>query len=152
MCYQFHEFGAVQRGEDVRSMDATRTNRGVQREVIDRINVFTFSREEGGAEEEDEDSTRSCCICLEAFDEGDQLRMLPCLHDFHTGCIDPWLKQNCTCPLCKEDVEMLLARRMSMQSTIGRSMDNPDSNANSTGMGSRAIVLDMLQDELDAHG
>lgn len=30
--------------------------------------------------------------------------MLPCKHEFHPTCVDPWLKDNHTCPLCKGDI------------------------------------------------
>jgi hypothetical protein len=43
-----------------------------------------------------------CSICLQDFDVGDSFRTLPCLHsDFHTDCIDQWLKTNAACPICK---------------------------------------------------
>mmetsp|Transcript_32276 Transcript_32276/g.47485 ORF Transcript_32276/g.47485 Transcript_32276/m.47485 type:complete len:463 (-) Transcript_32276:248-1636(-) len=47
----------------------------------------------------------SCCVCLEDFQEGERLRLLPCNHSFHTECILPWLtERNPTCPLCKGEV------------------------------------------------
>uniref|UniRef100_A0A0D9VJF3 RING-type E3 ubiquitin transferase n=1 Tax=Leersia perrieri TaxID=77586 RepID=A0A0D9VJF3_9ORYZ len=45
-----------------------------------------------------------CCICLSAYDDGAELRELPCGHHFHCICIDKWLHINATCPLCKFNV------------------------------------------------
>merc|ERR1712176_5857 len=45
---------------------------------------------------------QTCTVCMEAFREGEELRILPCLHRFHKGCIDRWLCLNCSCPLCKQ--------------------------------------------------
>ena len=42
-----------------------------------------------------------CAVCLEPWMVGDEVRTLPCLHRLHTACIDPWLRQNATCPVCK---------------------------------------------------
>ncbi|KAK9036575.1 hypothetical protein V6N11_078570 [Hibiscus sabdariffa] len=41
-----------------------------------------------------------CCICLSAYDDGVDLRELPCGHHFHCACVDKWLHINATCPLC----------------------------------------------------
>ncbi|XP_018602577.1 uncharacterized protein LOC108931342 isoform X2 [Scleropages formosus] len=45
-----------------------------------------------------------CQICFSDYVEGEKLRMLPCLHDYHMQCIDRWLKENATCPVCRVDV------------------------------------------------
>lgn len=41
-----------------------------------------------------------CVICLEKFKEGQDVRIVPCRHEFHKDCVDPWLLSNYTCPLC----------------------------------------------------
>nr|XP_026653086.1 E3 ubiquitin-protein ligase RNF43 [Zonotrichia albicollis] len=41
-----------------------------------------------------------CAICLEEFSEGQELRIISCSHEFHRECVDPWLQQHHTCPLC----------------------------------------------------
>ncbi|XP_057496353.1 E3 ubiquitin-protein ligase At1g12760-like [Actinidia eriantha] len=45
-----------------------------------------------------------CCICLCTYDDGTELRELPCRHHFHCSCIDKWLYMNATCPLCKFNI------------------------------------------------
>ncbi|CAM0907846.1 unnamed protein product [Alopecurus aequalis] len=50
-------------------------------------------------------SEEACGICLEDYDNGDMLRLLPCKHEFHVACIDPWLtKWGTFCPVCKLEV------------------------------------------------
>ncbi|CAF9930325.1 hypothetical protein IMSHALPRED_008147 [Imshaugia aleurites] len=44
----------------------------------------------------------TCLICLNDFIDGDLIRTLPCGHDFHPACIDPWLLDRSTaCPACR---------------------------------------------------
>ncbi|KAG4392616.1 hypothetical protein AAZX31_04G165400 [Glycine max] len=42
-----------------------------------------------------------CLICLEEFHVGNQVRGLPCAHNFHVECIDEWLRLNVNCPRCR---------------------------------------------------
>lgn len=39
-------------------------------------------------------SDTECSICREDFQQGDQLRVLPCLHKYHAFCIDEWLARS----------------------------------------------------------
>ena len=44
---------------------------------------------------------RDCAICLEPFEDGQERKILPCLHGFHNPCITQWLRNNGACPICK---------------------------------------------------
>ncbi|KAL6595587.1 hypothetical protein ACP70R_047927 [Stipagrostis hirtigluma subsp. patula] len=48
------------------------------------------------------DADAQCVVCLAEYEEKDVLRFLPyCGHNFHMACIDLWLEQNSTCPVCR---------------------------------------------------
>lgn len=47
----------------------------------------------------------TCPICIIDFEEGDDLRVLPCegKHRFHQQCVDPWLLElSSSCPICRQ--------------------------------------------------
>ncbi|CAH8390744.1 unnamed protein product [Eruca vesicaria subsp. sativa] len=48
------------------------------------------------------DEPRKCAICLEEYEEGEELGELKgCGHDYHGGCIKKWLSMKNSCPICK---------------------------------------------------
>ncbi|XLR44741.1 hypothetical protein S83_029401 [Arachis hypogaea] len=48
-------------------------------------------------------SSSSCAICLADYNESDWIRVLPaCDHFFHLKCVDPWLRINMSCPICRK--------------------------------------------------
>ncbi|KAG9454636.1 hypothetical protein H6P81_007540 [Aristolochia fimbriata] len=58
-----------------------------------------ISKVDGNTRSPDDELT--CSVCLEQVNVGELIRSLPCLHQFHANCIDPWLRQQGTCPVCK---------------------------------------------------
>ena len=67
---------------------------------VARIPVTYFSSETSHA---DEDGTHeTCAVCLEDYEDGEELRGLVCGHQFHQPCVDPWLMtKRANCPVCK---------------------------------------------------
>merc|ERR1711920_215443 len=52
----------------------------------------------------------TCIICLSEIEVGDNVRRLPCGHDFHARCVDDWLKLSSTCPLrCTNNIRQAAA-------------------------------------------
>ena len=73
-----------------------------QRPANDRdIDALPVRKVEGEA---DKESSTDCCICMEEVAAGQEMKTMPCLHSFHRGCIDRWLKQSGICPICKHQL------------------------------------------------
>ena len=51
-------------------------------------------------------NNNKCVICLSDFQVGEQESTLPCLHIFHSNCIEKWIIENKTCPICKYDISL----------------------------------------------
>ncbi|CAL1537921.1 unnamed protein product, partial [Lymnaea stagnalis] len=45
-----------------------------------------------------------CAVCIEPYKAHDVIRSLPCRHVFHKSCVDPWLLDQRSCPMCKLDI------------------------------------------------
>ena len=79
-------------------------SRGATPELINQRSYFqTLDIKE--AIEELEENQSMCNICLEEFKRGDEMRKLNhCSHAFHKECIDRWLSQVASCPICKNEL------------------------------------------------
>jgi hypothetical protein len=64
---------------------------------LSRLPVHVFRAGARGGEQ-------TCCICLLDFADGDECRNLPCFHAFHVSCVDRWLLEKSTCPVCTREV------------------------------------------------
>ena len=52
-----------------------------------------------------EESNKECLICFDEHKIGRNACKLPCGHLYHKSCVTEWLKQHCTCPVCRYEVE-----------------------------------------------
>ncbi|XP_021336982.2 RING finger protein 148 isoform X1 [Danio rerio] len=53
--------------------------------------------------EVDSDDT-GCVVCTDSYQRGEQVTVLPCRHLYHKKCIEPWLLEHPTCPMCKYNI------------------------------------------------
>ena len=52
------------------------------------------------------DNNNKCVICLSEFQVGEKESTLPCLHIFHSECIEKWISEKKWCPVCKFDISL----------------------------------------------
>lgn len=73
--------------------------RGLTKEQIDNLSTRSYEHDTA-----DGDPGKVCSVCISDYVAGNKLRRLPCMHEFHIHCIDRWLSENCTCPVCRQPV------------------------------------------------
>lgn len=69
--------------------------RGLTKEQIDNLSTRNFG---------ESDALKTCSVCITEYAQGHKLRKLPCSHEYHVHCIDRWLSENSTCPICRRAV------------------------------------------------
>lgn len=95
-------------------------SRGVDQSVIDTFPAIGYATVKILRTSK---SPLECAICISEFIDDDILRLLPgCRHVFHTDCINTWLENHVTCPVCRSnlsDPEVLAGKRLlSMNSEL----------------------------------
>ncbi|XP_065070518.1 uncharacterized protein LOC135695375 [Rhopilema esculentum] len=75
--------------------------RGLSKTEIDRIHAFRYSASKA------DETNSTCVVCMSEYSYKEKIRKLPCTHDFHSKCIDKWLKSNKTCPVCRDEVRCM---------------------------------------------
>ncbi|XP_054433040.1 E3 ubiquitin-protein ligase RNF6 [Pteronotus mesoamericanus] len=73
--------------------------RGLNKEQIDNLSTRNYD-----PNSIDSELGKICSVCISDYVTGNKLRQLPCMHEFHIHCIDRWLSENCTCPVCRQPV------------------------------------------------
>uniref|UniRef100_A0A0N4ZIC3 RING-type domain-containing protein n=1 Tax=Parastrongyloides trichosuri TaxID=131310 RepID=A0A0N4ZIC3_PARTI len=62
----------------------------------------------------DKEMESECPICIDPYNAGDIIRILPCGHIYHKTCSEIWLLEHRTCPLCKSDILKAFGYHLSM--------------------------------------
>ncbi|XP_028973316.1 RING finger protein 150 [Esox lucius] len=94
-------FYYIQRFRYANARDRTQRRLGdAAKKAISKLQVRTVRR---GDQETDSDFD-NCAVCIEGYKPNDTVRILPCRHLFHKNCVDPWLLDHRTCPMCKMNI------------------------------------------------
>ncbi|KAJ3673724.1 hypothetical protein LUZ60_005716 [Juncus effusus] len=79
-----------------------RGSKGVEQSVIENFPTIDYSAVKNLRTSK---CPLECAICLSEFENDDTLRVLPgCRHVFHPECIDTWLTDHATCPVCRSNL------------------------------------------------
>ncbi|XP_061440867.1 RING finger protein 150 isoform X3 [Rhineura floridana] len=70
------------------------------KKAISKLQVRTIRK----GDKETETDFDNCAVCIEGYKPNDVVRILPCRHLFHKSCVDPWLLDHRTCPMCKMNI------------------------------------------------
>lgn len=85
------------------AMETLLNSIGATQEEIDRCPTRVLGQSDELLTYTREGRPHSCAVCLENYTEGELVRSLPCFHNFHRECIDPWLLEKALCPICKHN-------------------------------------------------
>jgi len=97
---------------------------GLDSAAIARLPCFVLPPRRGGSAAAA--VTAECAVCLGTVEELETVRALPCCpHAFHAHCVDAWLRQRPTCPLCRADVPVM-ARPTSSTIANGKQQQTAD--------------------------
>ncbi|WJX34977.1 RING-type E3 ubiquitin transferase [Trifolium repens] len=79
-----------------------RRHRGLDSEIIETFPTFVYSTVKGHKIGR---AALECAVCLNEFQDDETLRLIPnCCHVFHPECIDAWLVNHSTCPVCRANL------------------------------------------------
>ncbi|XP_053559672.1 RING finger protein 150 isoform X2 [Bombina bombina] len=70
------------------------------KKAISKLQIRTIKK----GDKETEPDFDNCAVCIEGYKPNDVVRILPCRHLFHKSCVDPWLLDHRTCPMCKMNI------------------------------------------------
>jgi len=117
-----------------------RRGRGLHPEIIDTIPEKIYNSAEN--EDAEDDNKEDCCpICLVDYEDGDELRVLPCNHYMHKSCVDSWLQNHPSCPSCRHSLRDLVDDQPMMQLRTLRSRISTSSSALARFLSSQDGVL-----------
>ncbi|XP_067419674.1 E3 ubiquitin-protein ligase RNF149 isoform X2 [Emydura macquarii macquarii] len=128
-------FYYIQRFLYTGSQFGSQGHRKETKKVISQLQLHTVKHGVKGLDVDAE----NCAVCIENYKPKDVVRILPCKHIFHRTCIDPWLLDHRTCPMCKLDVIKALGYWGDPEDAL--EVPIPESISGSVSVGSLSIAL-----------
>ncbi|GBG26111.1 E3 ubiquitin-protein ligase ATL42 [Hondaea fermentalgiana] len=110
--------------------------KGVPKRTINKLPVEKFDP----ASFAEKGYSLECSICITEFEPDEELRRLPCDHFFHKDCVDTWLNQNATCPMCRNDISNTVESDRSKATTS--EADSQIERRNADGSMNRSVRID----------
>ncbi len=122
-------FGILHLGGDPTLSNSINRRGGVSQDILDALPVKTYCQgssstrtdlqqlssshtntssndnSDGNHGADSNDELPCCLICLVDYENGDEVRTLPCSHDFHKDCVDSWLYNHSSCPACRSSID-----------------------------------------------
>lgn len=115
LCARIHlrnaaaQHAAAAQAGDVAIIHVERSVRGMEPSVVTAFPTVKFGDDSQRPPAQEESH---CTVCLEEYQAKDVVRVLPyCGHAFHVTCIDAWLKQQSTCPICRASMRATAKHR-----------------------------------------
>ncbi|KAI2668132.1 RING finger protein 150 [Labeo rohita] len=118
------------------------------KKAISKLQVRTIRK----GDKETESDFDNCAVCIEDYKPNDVVRILPCRHVFHKNCVDPWLQDHRTCPMCKMNILKALGIPPNTdcsddippdyEMSISGPPTNPVTGASEVSVGESSVVLD----------
>uniref|UniRef100_A0A8C8DN08 Ring finger protein 150a n=1 Tax=Oryzias sinensis TaxID=183150 RepID=A0A8C8DN08_9TELE len=94
-------FYYIQRFRYANARDRNQRRMGdAAKKAISKLQVRTLKK----GDKEIEPDFENCAVCIECYKPNDVVTILPCRHVFHKHCVDPWLLDHLTCPMCKMNI------------------------------------------------
>ncbi|KAM9818588.1 RING finger protein 150a isoform X2 [Syngnathus typhle] len=126
------------------------------KKAISKLPVRTIKK----GDKETERDFDSCAVCIEPYKPNDVVRVLPCRHVFHKHCVDPWLHDHQTCPMCKMNILKALGILLNVdcqdesppdyEMTLGGPSDNPAiSGASDITVNESSVALELVERATD---
>ncbi|KAK2404650.1 E3 ubiquitin-protein ligase ATL6 [Trifolium repens] len=80
---------------------------GINPQILKSFPILSYSFIINHLKERETEAPLQCAVCLADFNNNDTIRMLPqCNHFFHPPCIDAWLSNHPTCPVCRTNLNL----------------------------------------------
>ncbi|XP_067103624.1 E3 ubiquitin-protein ligase RNF130 isoform X1 [Osmerus mordax] len=112
------------------------------KKAIGKLTTRTVKK---GDKETDPDFNH-CAVCIEGYQLNDVVRILPCKHVFHKVCVDPWLNEHCTCPMCKLNILKALGIMPNLPCVDNVAFDMERLSRSQTSSSQRTALVDLSSD------